>query len=257
MLKGQLKKIHLKEQALQKAALKQNADKLKRYIKNKIPVKVYNGLELAFEKAFYTIFDRGVKFIEKTYNADRIIQDYSVLNKLVKINEENAEFMNDRIKQRIFGDTFVTTVEGMGLGIFGVGLPDVLIFISFLLRGIYEISLSYGYKYDSFLERLFILTLIEASLTKGEKRLEADNRVDELIKILVGINKELKPNITIDEQIKATADACAMDMLVMKFIQGAPVVGVLGGLSNPVFYNKIMKYVQLKYYKRFLLTQMR
>ena len=47
----------------------------------------------------------------------------------------------------------------------------------------------------------------------------------------------------------------ALDMLVLKFIQGLPVVGVLGGAANPVYYRKIMRYVQLKYKKRYLIHQ--
>jgi hypothetical protein len=46
----------------------------------------------------------------------------------------------------------------------------------------------------------------------------------------------------------------AMDMLVLKFVQGLPVIGIIGGLANPLYYNKIMKYVQLKYYKRYILN---
>ena len=59
----------------------------------------------------------------------------------------------------------------------------------------------------------------------------------------------------VDTQIGLTADDFALDMLVLKFIQGLPVVGVVGGLSNPVYYNKIMEYVRLKYHKRYLLNK--
>jgi len=44
-------------------------------------------------------------------------------------------------------------------------------------------------------------------------------------------------------------------MILLKFIQGLPVVGVVGGLSNPVYFNKIMEYVRLKYHKRYLLNK--
>ena len=42
-------------------------------------------------------------------------------------------------------------------------------------------------------------------------------------------------------------------MLLLKFVQGLPVIGVLGGAANPVYYRKILTYVQLKYKKRYLL----
>ena len=57
------------------------------------------------------------------------------------------------------------------------------------------------------------------------------------------------------EQLRHTSDAFAMDMLLMKFIQGLPVVGIVGGLANPVYYQRILNYVKLKYRKRYLLTK--
>ena len=46
-----------------------------------------------------------------------------------------------------------------------------------------------------------------------------------------------------------------MDMLAAKFIQGLPVVGIVGGLSNAISYNRILSYVQLKYQKRYLMQK--
>jgi len=66
------------------------------------------------------------------------------------------------------------------------------------------------------------------------------------------LGKELQQ---IEKQIKETASAFAVDMLLLKFIQGLPVVGVIGGAANPVYYNKVIKYVQLKYRKRYLLKK--
>ena len=61
----------------------------------------------------------------------------------------------------------------------------------------------------------------------------------------------------LEEQMQQTASAFAVDMLLLKFIQGMPVVGVLGGAANPIYYRKVMKYVQMKYRKRYLLKQIR
>ncbi|MEE1162214.1 MAG: EcsC family protein [Lachnospiraceae bacterium] len=59
----------------------------------------------------------------------------------------------------------------------------------------------------------------------------------------------------LEEQIRETASVFAMDMLILKFIQGFPVVGILGGIANPIYYNRVLRYVQLKYRKRYLLKQ--
>ena len=57
-------------------------------------------------------------------------------------------------------------------------------------------------------------------------------------------------------EIEDTSKVFATDMLVLKLIQGLPVVGVVGGVFNPVYYNKIMNYVRLKYHKRYLLGKL-
>ena len=79
---------------------------------------------------------------------------------------------------------------------------------------------------------------------------KADLEVEEMLR-----NPEVPDIDAVQNQIGMTADDFALDMLVLKFIQGLPVVGVVGGLSNPVYYNKIMEYVRLKYHKRYLLSK--
>ncbi|MDE7060129.1 MAG: EcsC family protein, partial [Lachnospiraceae bacterium] len=48
-----------------------------------------------------------------------------------------------------------------------------------------------------------------------------------------------------------TAEALANEMLYLKFVQGLPVVGILGGASDLVYQRKISEYAQLKYKRRF------
>ena len=55
-----------------------------------------------------------------------------------------------------------------------------------------------------------------------------------------------KKELTVSEedleaQIQAVGNAFAIDMLAAKFIQGLPVVGAFGGLSNPVCWKQVMK----------------
>ena len=62
---------------------------------------------------------------------------------------------------------------------------------------------------------------------------------------------------TLSAQMEKTSNAFATDVMVAKFIQGLPLVGVVGGALNPIYYNRVMKYVQLKYRKRYLLKKLR
>ena len=132
----------------------------------------------------------------------------------------------------------------------GIGLPDIVLFISVILRGTYETAVQYGFAYDVPEERMYILKLLETSMSKGESWTVHNAEIDNYFIPESGVQET-----EIQEQIKCTADAFAVDMLLAKFIQGLPVVGMIGGISNPVYYRRIMYYVQLKYRKRYLLKK--
>ena len=130
----------------------------------------------------------------------------------------------------------------------GFGLPDIVLFIGTLLKGIYETALNYGFDYESRWEQLLILKMMQAALSNGENWLQRNTEVEEMLESeTVGISDD-----SFKQQITDTSSVFAMDMLLLKFIQGLPVVGVIGGAANPVYYSKVMKYVQLKYRKRYL-----
>lgn len=149
-------------------------------------------------------------------------------------------------------NTVITTAEGIGLGALGIGMPDIVIWVGVLLHGIYETALKYGFEYETSAEKMFVLKLIEASMMNSENWEDLDAELDEHVRQDV---HEIPDEIMVRAQIEKTADALAMEMLVAKFIQGLPVAGVLGGVANPVYYQKIMRYVQMKYWKRYLLRK--
>lgn len=143
-----------------------------------------------------------------------------------------------------------TAVEGIGLGVLGIGLPDIVIWVGVLFRGVFETALKYGFAYETPEEKIFILKMLETAMASGEEwktlNLENDRYIDRNV---VYDENELK------QQIEKTANAFATEMLVTKFVQGLPIVGVLGGVANPIYYQRIMRYVQLKYRKRYLLRK--
>ena len=223
---------------------------LQQKLEEKIPEKLEETLNTAFIKAFDLVFEKGTGLIEKTYNKDQQKTDYQV-------REYAAGLKESRKTVKAFGrqsqgtrmkNLMISGVEGVGLGLLGIGLPDIPLFTAVILKSVYEIALSYGYEYESEKEQWFILKMIETALKKGEE-LERNNSLLNAWIDQNGIGETVKGR---KEQSKETAAALAEALLYMKFLQGIPVVGVAGGAADTVYLKKITDYAELKYKRRFL-----
>ena len=223
---------------------------LQQKLDEKIPEKLEETLNTAFIKAFDLVFEKGTGLIEKTYNKDQQKTDYQV-------REYAAGLKESRKTVKAFGrqsqgtrmkNLMISGVEGVGLGLLGIGLPDIPLFTAVILKSVYEIALSYGFEYESEKEQWFILKMIETALKKGEE-LERNNSLLNAWIDQNGIGETVKGR---KEQSKETAAALAEALLYMKFLQGIPVVGIAGGAADTVYLKKITDYAELKYKRRFL-----
>ncbi|MBO5523504.1 MAG: EcsC family protein [Roseburia sp.] len=258
-----------------------------------VPEKLDDTLNTAFFKAFELIFEKGMGVIEKTYSKEKKQQNY-------KINEYTAEVRGTRRALRAFGreagaaknvNTAISAAEGVGMGLLGMGLPDIPLFLGVLLKSIYEIAVSYGFSYDTEEEQIFILKIIETALSHGEELMkgntdlnlwtERQDRKESLRAKAQGEESEMPEEKTAmpeeeskmpeekaampeeeretkglslsrTEQIRRTSDALSRELLYLKFVQGIPVVGVVGGLSDMVYQKKISDFAAIKYRRRFL-----
>lgn len=251
----ELEKIEKEEKRLEQRALSRTEPSWKEALTARIPPKMLENLQKAFCMAFRTIFEKGNLLIEKTYRRDELEKDFKVRDFSLDLKESRKEYKKLRTEaaRRNLKNQAVSAAEGLGLGLLGVGLPDIAIFTAMLLRGVYEMALYFGFSYDTPEERFFILCLLEASISRGEQWAENNARVDRLIYTLVQKKELTVSEEDLEAQIQAVGNAFAMDMLAAKFIQGLPVVGAFGGLSNPVCWKQVMTYVQLKYRKRYLM----
>ncbi len=220
-------------------------------VQDKIPEKLRATLETAFLKGFELVFEKGNNVIEKTYNKDRLMSDHVVNDYILekKLNRRNMNTLDKYARNSNRFNTSLSLVEGSVLGFFGIGLPDIPLFIGVIMKTINEIALNYGFDYKNDNEKAFILKIISAAMSEGEDKI----RINDEISILgEAIDKNLEINIDLDSLIKETAKILSDALLVGKFIQGIPFVGIVGGTINYTIIKKIAKYGQIKYKKRYL-----
>ena len=220
-------------------------------VENKIPPKLRQSLESAFCKAFSMVLGPGRRVIEKSYHKNSRLKDYCIRNYAVELKGERRELrrMHWTVRKNGLRNLVLTTAEGAGLGVLGIGLPDIVLFLGVLLKGIYETALDYGFDYETPSSQLLICKMMEAALSHGERQQTLERQVETL---LTESPQEIRADV-LQAQIQSTASAFASDMLLLKFVQGLPLIGIMGGMGNPLYYHRILRYVQLKYRKRYLL----
>ena len=254
-LRKELEAVVREEEKLMTKAEKRLPPAWKEKLEKMVPPKVYEGLETAFCKAFSLVFREGSLIVEKSMKKEDLEADHKVQDYAFQLTGRRKDLkkLQKMAKQSDLINLSVTTVEGVGLGLLGIGLPDIVLFLATLLRGIYEMVLSYGFTYDSTFEKYVILKIMENALTMGENWGEKNAEIDSLV---YHGEKEISEE-EFEAQLERTASAFAVDMLLLKFIQGFPLAGLAGGVANPVYYRKVMKYAEIKYRKRYLFSQVR
>ena len=231
--------------------IKNKISPIKEKLEEKIPVKMMDTFEKAFEKDFYYVFEKGTIIIEKSYNTDKLkseadINEY-ILSK--QINNKNLKRIDKKVRKGSFINKGITTVEGIGFGVLGIGLPDIPVFIGVILKTVYEICLNYGFNYDSEEEKAFVLNIICTSANKSAERIVYSNETD---RIGYSIDNNLNYKVDINKMINVTSRTLSENIILSKVIQGVPIIGVYGGISNYILIRDISEIASIKYKKRFL-----
>ncbi len=237
-----------------------------KFVEKKVPATLQKTLETAFTKAFVTVFEKGSGLIEKTYRKqrhERLFREHERDIHKEGFNGKSLRRFERQAKRTAAKNLTITTVEGIGFGIVGLGIPDIPIFVSVMLKSIYEIALSYGFSYSTDKEKLFILKLIDAALKSGETLRKKDADMNKLIRRYFEEEEtaeaETDPfvvELQIKRQIDSSAEALSHELLYGKFLQGSTFIGVIGGTADFTCLKRITDYATLKYKRRFLLRQL-
>lgn len=245
--KQENKILNQKENVLIKEKMKPTLDKLQ----EKIPAKIRTGLDTAFYKGFQLVFQNGYTIIEKTYNKEKLEIDYDLNNYAIDKHSSKRHLKKiDRSSNQSKAlNQSIAAIEGGVLGLLGIGLPDIPIFISVMMKTLNEIALNYGYPYNTEEEKIYMLYVICGALSKEEPQKIYSKKADS-----IGRSIDSASALTYDLEtvMKETSTLLSTTLLTAKVVQGIPIVGILGGAVNPVIIHRLGKYAKVKYKKRFL-----
>ena len=245
-------KLEVQEQRFLQKRLEKKESILNQKLEEKIPPKLQGTLDAAFAKAFALIFEKGTGIIEKTYQREKLEQDYQVRQYTADVKQDSKSLRAFSKKARDTGtkNLLLSGASGIGMGVLGIGLPDIPVFTGMILKNIYETALHYGYSYESREEKYFILLLIQGAISYGETLCEIDGKLNEFISC-----GTLPEEYQEKKQIEETAGALSKELLYMKVLQGIPVVGAVGGAYDAIYMKRITEYAGLKYRHRYLDAQ--
>lgn len=236
-----------------------------RFVRRKVPKSLQRTLESAFGKAFYMVFQKGTGVIEKTYKKDSQQSTFRSSRRTMDregFSTRGVKRFDLQAKRTIYKNLVISLFEGIGLGICGMGIPDIPIFVSVMLKSIYEIAISFGFSYTSDAEKLFILKVIETSLQSGDTLRRKNEKINELIDCMdaEGLTDangerldEYVVHLMVSRQIDSSAEQFSRELLYGKFIQGKAIIGLIGGMNDVTCLKKVTDYAFLKYKRRFLL----
>ena len=227
-----------------------------------VPDGLREKLEDAFYKAFCVILENGTGVIEKTFSREKLEAEFKTreyAGRLYPVRKNLAAGRKLAARQaaaRVAG----ACAEGAVLGLLGIGLPDIPIFLAALLRGMYTQALHFGVDYRNPEEQELLLELLALSLYSGEDFKERDaalnRKLYQMARMEHGAAPPEKGPADLEAASLNASRALSGELLYMKFLQGVPIAGVIGGLYDGIYMKKVTGYAAIKLERRYLLGKL-
>ena len=225
---------------------------LERKLDAKIPPALRETIHGAFVKAFEVVFKKGDTVIRKAGRQESRKQDYMIRAYLADRRESrrNLRAFRKAAAAAGRGNVALSGAAGVGMGLFGVALPDIPLFTGLLLKSIYETAETFGFPCDEEKEKIFALRLIETALSGGAELREGDRRINEFLQ-----TDRWPDQPELEACIRAAARKLSQAVVYGKFLQNIPVAGAAGGAKDAVCLRRVQQYAAIKYQKRFLIRR--
>lgn len=214
------------------------------------PEKLMETLHAAFIKAFGVVFEKGTGVIIRAGRLPQRRQTFLAHQAAAGEEESRATLrtFSKAAGKAGAGNVFLSGAAGVGMGLMGATLPDVPLFTALLLKSVYETAESFGFPHEG--ERLYALRVIDAALSYGAE-LKEKNQALELY-AQSGVWQDA-PDIKV--QMEMTARRLSETVLYGKILQNIPLLGAVGGAGDAVCMDRVRRYAEIKYHKRFLLRR--
>lgn len=247
-VEAELKKLEKQEEKFLYKRMEKKESYLNQLLAEKVPDKMQEKLDTAFAKAFQLIFSKGTGVIEKTYDKAKLADEFEVKEYAADINQDRKSLkaFSKNAGKTGLKNLAISGTTGIGMGLMGVGIPDIPVFTGMILKQIYETALNYGFEYESEEEKYFALMLIQGSVSYGDKLEAIDEQINQFIR-----KEQIPDYVDMDKLIQQTAGCLSKELLYMKFLQGIPVAGAIGGAYDAIYMKRIAEYSELKYRRRF------
>lgn len=234
-----------------KKAVSRTTGSVREKIEDKIPEKLEGTLNTAFNAAFKMVFQEGKALIKKTYDGDALKSEYA--SKRVGAQARGDRSLIKKLRKpsekRYLKSLGVATTEGVGLGLLGIGLPDIPILIGSMIRTCTVAAQSHGLDTERQDEQVYMLLLIRLAAMPVDERAMVNRQLDALGD---AIDAGTAVHLNLEQEMQATSERLALTMLFSRFVMGLPVVGVAGGLYNPVVVSQLHQLADVKYESRLL-----